>query len=190
MHSREAQSTAASVQANCHGFQGELGVWNFGPGLPDEAMGHLRDDVLGRVSFIIPLVGSAWPWIVGIGICLGLLQAFASCCTRIYLVYQAKGFRPWLILAAISMAFTILIIPLSILKTIWNSLGNRREELVALNAEDNFGAAWQHRSSGLYPQVPRPEEDTSSAGEPAAKRITVNPASSASQVTGKPSMGR
>ncbi len=180
VHSCEAQSTAASVQANRHRYQGESGVWNFGLGLPDEAMGHLRDDVLGRVSFIIPLVGSAWPWIAGIGICPGLLQAFASCCVRIYLVYQAKGFGPWLIPTAISMAFTILIIPLSVLKTVWNSLSTRREELVVLQPEDDFGAAWR-RPPRLYPRVPRPDDDTSSTGEPTAKRIAVNPTSSASQ---------
>ncbi len=174
MHSHEAQATAASIQANRHGYQGDSGVWNFGLGLPDEALGHLRDDVLGRVSFIIPLVGSAWPWIAGIGICLGLLQALASCCARIYLVYRAKGFGPWLVPAAISMAFTILIIPLSVLKTVWNSLGTQREELAALQPEDDFGLAWQRRFPRIYPRVPRPDDDASSAGEPAAKRIAAN----------------
>ncbi len=108
----------ASIQANYHGFQGESGVWNFGLGLPYDAMGCLQDDILARVSFIIPLVGAAWPWIAGSGICLGLLQTTASCCVRVYLAYQGKGFGLWLIPAAISMAFTILIIPLSVLKHI------------------------------------------------------------------------
>ena len=181
MHSREAQATAASIQANRHGYQGDSGVWNFGLGLPDEALGHLRDDVLGRVSFIIPLVGSAWPWIAGVGICLGLLQAFASCCAWIYLVYQAKGFGPWLVPAAVSMAFTILIIPLSVLKTVWNSLGTQREELVALQPEDDFRPAWQRRFPRICPRVPRPDDDASSAGEPATKRIAANPDRPAAQ---------
>ena len=136
---------------------------------------------MGRVSFIIPLVGSAWPWIAGIGICLGLLQAFASCCVRIYLVYQAKGFGPWLVPAAISMAFTILIIPLSVLKTAWNSLGAQREELAALQPGDDFEPAWRRRFPRIYPRVPRPDDETNSVGEPAAKRIAVNPDRPAAQ---------
>ncbi len=95
-------------------------------------------------------------------------------------MYQAKGFGLWLIPAAISMAFTILIIPLSVLKTVWNSLGTHREELAALQPEDDFGAAWQRRQPRLYPRVPRPDDNTSSAREPAIKRIAVNPGGPAS----------
>ncbi len=118
MHSREAQATAAFVQANCYGYQGAPGIWNFGLGLPEGALVRLQDNVLVRVSFIIPLVRAAWPWIASLGICLGLLQALASSCARIYLVYQVKGFGLWLIPAAVSMAFTLLILPLSVLRHI------------------------------------------------------------------------
>ncbi len=38
MHSREAQAMAVSVRANCHGYQGASGIWNFRLGLPEGAV--------------------------------------------------------------------------------------------------------------------------------------------------------
>ncbi len=183
LHSRDAQVTAASVQANWQGYQGASGMWNFRLGLPDGAMVRLQDDVIARVSFIILLVGAAWPWIVGIGICLGILQALASSCLRVCLVYQAKGFGLWLIPAAISMAFTILILPLSVLRHIWNSLGKRPEPLVAPTHTDDdlFTHIWQQCTQGLYPKALQLEEEGSVSGVPEAKRISITTAGPAAQ---------
>ncbi len=74
----------------------------------------------------------------------------ASCCIRVYLVYQAKGLGLWLIPVAISMAFMILIIPLSVLKHIWNLLGHKREGSSALILDADFTAAWQQCTYNPY----------------------------------------
>ena len=90
---------------------GPDGIWRFGTGLSSETIFQLEQGVLAKVSFYIPAIGSAWPWIAGIGLILAMTQALAGCVTRMYLVYCAKGFRVWLIPAALGMAFTLLAIP-------------------------------------------------------------------------------
>ncbi len=67
-------------------------------------------------------MGSAWPWIAGIRLILAMIQALASCITRVYLVYRAQGAGVWLIPAALGMAFTLLAIPWTAIRAIWRDL--------------------------------------------------------------------
>ncbi len=171
--SHDAQAAATSIQANRRGYQGDLGVWNFGIGLPEGTVGQLQGDVLAHISFIIPLAGAAWPWVAGIGMCFGLLQTFASCSVQVYLVYQARGFGLWLILAAISMAFTILIIPIAVFRHIWTFPGTKHKE-AAPAPDPDVASVWQQHTYSLYPHTPCIDDDTSTSGELAAKKIRMS----------------
>ncbi len=122
LHSREAQSTANSAYANQHGHRDEDGIWVFGPSISDRALCALEHDFLTKVSILIPIIGRVWPWIAGIGMCLALLQSLGGCLARIYLAYRMKGFRLWLIPAALGIAMTLVIIPVTILRRIWADL--------------------------------------------------------------------
>ncbi len=124
LHSREAQSTANSAYANQHGHQDEDGVWVFGPSISDRALRALEHDFLTKVSILIPIIGRAWPWIAGIGMCLALLQSLGGCLARIYLAYRMKGFGLWLIPATLGIAMTLVIIPVTILRRIWADLAS------------------------------------------------------------------
>ncbi len=121
-HSREAQAIIESYHANEGGSLGPDGIWRFGAGLSGETVFQLEQGVLAKVSFLIPAIGSAWPWIAGIGLILAMTQALAGCIARMYLVYRAKGFGVWLIPAALGMAFTLLAIPWTAVRSIWRDL--------------------------------------------------------------------
>ena len=94
-----------SYYANEGGNTGSDGIWRFGTGLSGETILQLEQSVLSKVSFLIPAIRSAWPWIAGVGLILAMTEALAGCIARMYLVYRAKGFRIWLIPAALGMAF-------------------------------------------------------------------------------------
>ncbi len=118
LHSREAQSTANSAYANQRGHRDEDGVWVFGPSISDQALSAMEHNFLTKVSILIPIIGRAWPWIAGIGMCLALLQSLGGCLACIYLAYRMKGFGLWLIPAALGIAMTLIIIPVTILRRI------------------------------------------------------------------------
>ncbi len=109
-HSLEAQAIMGSYYANEGGNTGSDGIWRFGTGLSGKTIFQLEQSMLSKVSFLIPAIGSAWPWIAGISLIHTMTQALASCIARMYLVYRAKGFGIWLIPAALGMAFTLLAI--------------------------------------------------------------------------------
>ncbi len=125
LHSREAQAVANSAYMNQHGHCNDDGVWVFGPSISDRALQAMERDFLTKVSCLIPVIGRAWPWIAGVGMCLALLQSLGGCLTRIYLAYQMKGFGLWLIPAALGIAMTLIIIPVTILRWIWPLGGSR-----------------------------------------------------------------
>ncbi len=105
-HLREAQAIMGSCYANEGGNAGVNGIWHFGTGLSGKTIVQLEQNVLSKVSFLIPAIGSMWPWIAGIGLILAMVQALAGCIARVYLVYQARGVSVWLI-----PAFTLVAIP-------------------------------------------------------------------------------
>ncbi len=121
-HSREAQAIMGSYYANEDGDAGSDSIWHFGRGLSGNTTIRLEQNVLSKVSFLIPATGSAWPWIAGIGLILAMIQALASCIARVYLVYRARGIGVWLIPTALGMAFTLLAIPWTALRPIWRDL--------------------------------------------------------------------
>ncbi len=84
----------------------------------------MEHNFLTKVSILIPVIGRAWPWIAGVAMCLALLQSFGGCLARIYLAYRMKGFRLWLIPAALGIAMTLVIIPVTILRRIWANLAS------------------------------------------------------------------
>ncbi len=81
---------------------------------------------LTKVSFLIPVIGKAWPWIMGIRMCLAILQGLGGCLVRIYLAYWMKGFGLWLVPAALGIAMTLIVIPITILQCIWSDLATGR----------------------------------------------------------------
>ncbi len=115
LHSWEAQYAANSAYANQHGHWDDDGVWIFGPSISDQALQALEHNFSTKVSILIPIIGRAWPWIAGVGMCLALLQSLGGCLARIYLAYRMKGFGFWLIPAALGIAMTLVIIPVTIL---------------------------------------------------------------------------
>ncbi len=104
-----------SYYANTEGDEGSHGTWQFGTGLSGETIEKIEESILAKVSFLLPVVGSTWPWLAGIGLILAMIQATAGCVVRVYLVYWARGARLWLIPAALGMAFTLLAIPWNVL---------------------------------------------------------------------------
>ncbi len=72
-HSQEAQAIMGSYYANEGGNTGSDGIWRFGTG-PAKL---LEQNVLSQVSFLIPAIGSTWPWITSIGLILTMVQALA-----------------------------------------------------------------------------------------------------------------
>ncbi len=122
LHLREAQAAANSAYANQHRHCNDDGVWVFGPSISDRALQAMERDFLTKVSFLIAVIGRAWPWIAGVGMCLALLQSLGGCLAGIYLAYRMKGFGLWLIPAALSIAMTLIIIPVTILRWIWTDL--------------------------------------------------------------------
>ncbi len=111
-----------SYYANEGGNMGSDGIWRFGTGLSGKTIFRLEQSMLSKVSFLFPVIGSAWPWIAGIGLILAMTQTLAGCIARMYLVYRAKGFGVWLIPAALGMAFTLLAIPWTAVQSIWHDL--------------------------------------------------------------------
>ncbi len=75
----------------------------------------MEQDFLTEVSFLIPVISRPWPWIAGLGMCLATLEGLEGCLARIYLAYQMKGFGVWLVPAALGIAMTLIIIPVTIL---------------------------------------------------------------------------
>ena len=116
LHFREAQAVANSAYTNQHGHQDENGIWVFGPSISDQALQAMEHDFLTKVSFLIPVIGRAWPWITRLGMCLAILQSLGGCLARIYLAFRMKGFGLWLIPAALGIAMTLIIIPVTILR--------------------------------------------------------------------------
>ncbi len=86
----------------------------------------MEHDFLTKVSILIPVIGRAWPWIAGVGMCLALLQSLGGCLARIYLAYRMKGFGLWLIPAALGITMMLVIIPVTILRRIWANLASGR----------------------------------------------------------------
>ncbi len=121
-NSREAQAIMGFYYANEGGNVGPDSIWCFRTGLSGDTIVQLEQSVLSQVSFLIPAIGSAWPWIVGIGLILAIVQTLAGCIAMVYLVYQAQGIGLWLIPAALGMAFTLLAIPCTAIRAIWKNL--------------------------------------------------------------------
>ncbi len=94
----------------------------------------MEQNFLTKVSILIP-VGRAWPWIAGIGMCLAALQGLGGWLARIYLAYRMKGFGLWLIPAALGIAMTLIIIPVTILRRIWADLATG--EIPGVSIVDN-----------------------------------------------------
>ncbi len=65
-HSQEAQAIMGSYYANTDGDEGSDGIWQFGMGLSGETMVWIKTSILAKVSFLIPAVGSALPWLARI----------------------------------------------------------------------------------------------------------------------------
>ncbi len=47
---------------------GPDGIWRFGTGLSSKTIFQLEQGVLAKVSFLIPAIENAWPWIDSIGL--------------------------------------------------------------------------------------------------------------------------
>ncbi len=86
----------------------------------------MEQDFLTKVSFLIPVISRAWPWIARLGMCLATLHGLGGCLVRIYLAYQMKGFGVWLIPTALGILITLIIIPITILQRIWADLATGR----------------------------------------------------------------
>ena len=157
-HSREAQAIIESYHANEGGSLGPDGIWRFGAGPSGETVFQLEQGVLAKVSFLIPAIRSAWPWIAEIGLILAMTQALAGCVAWIYLVYCAKGFGVWLVPAALGMAFTLLAIPWTAVRSIWRDLKNVQgldlQRETPEEQEHNLrGPGPQSRRNHLYPHI-------------------------------------
>ncbi len=180
-HSREAQAIIESYHANEGGSLGPDRIWKFGAGLSGETVFQLEQGVLAKVSFLIPAIGSAWPWIAGIGLILAMTQALAGCVARMYLVYRAKGLRVWLIPAALGMAFTLLAIPWTAVRSIWRDLKNGQGlDLQRENPEEQRrnlrGPGPRAKKNRLYPHISWADEvisEDETADEPPRKKTVV-----------------
>ncbi len=64
--------------------------------------------VLAKVSFLIPAMGRAWPWLAGVGLILAMVQTITGCVTCVYITYRARGLGIWLVPAALGMAFALI----------------------------------------------------------------------------------
>ncbi len=137
--------------------------------------------MLAKVSFLIPAIGSAWPWITGIGLILAMTQTLAGCIARMYLVYRAKGFRVWLIPAALGMAFTLLAIPWTAVRSIWRDLrkgqGLDIQRETPEEREQNLrGPGPRTKKNRLYPNISwanNLDKDTEAMTEPPYKKTIV-----------------
>ncbi len=180
-HSREAQAIIGSYHANEGGSMGPDGIWRFGAGLSGETIVQLEQSMLAKVSFLIPAIGSAWPWIAGIGLILAMTQALAGCVARMYLVYRAKGFGVWLIPAALGMAFTLLAIPWAAVRSIWRELKKGQgldiqHETPEKQSRNLRGPGPRTKKNCLYPNISwadKINEDEESTDEPPYKKTIV-----------------
>ncbi len=155
LHLREAQAIINSIYANQHRHRDSDGVWVFGPSILDQALQAMGQNFLTKVSILIPVIGRAWPWIAGIGMCLAVLQGLGGCLARIYLAYQMKGFGLWLVPAALGIAMTLIIISVTILRCIWTDLATGKipgASIVDNPREDDL--------RGLEPESKAPEPPT------------------------------
>ncbi len=143
-------------------------------GLSGETIFQLEQGMLAKVSFLIPAIRSTWPWIAGIGLILAMTQAIAGCIVRMYLVYRAKGFGVWLVPAALGMAFTLLAIPWTAVRSIWHDLrrgqGLDVQHETSEEQEQNLrGPGPRTKKHRLYPNISwadKLDEDTKSTTEP------------------------
>ncbi len=137
--------------------------------------------MLAKVSFLIPAIRSAWPWIAGIGLILTMTQALAGCIARMYLVYRAKGFGVWLIPAALRMAFTLLAIPWTAVQSIWRDLkkgqGLDIQRETPEEQERNLrGPGPRIKKNHLYPNISwadKIDDDEEAAAKPPYKKTIV-----------------
>ncbi len=79
LYSSEAQASVNSYCANSEEGRDEEGVWTFGPELSDQALEMIEQNILSKVSFLILAIRSAWPWLVGLGMRLAILQGLWGC---------------------------------------------------------------------------------------------------------------
>ncbi len=136
----------------------------------------MEHNFLTKGSILIPVIGQAWPWIGGVGMCLALLQSLGGCLARIYLAYQMKGFRLCLIPAALGIAMTLVIIPVIILRRIWADLASGR--IPGTSAADDPDDS-DLRGPKPLPKAPEPplygwkalHEQLDQAEEPPVKRM-------------------
>ena len=180
-HSREAQAIIGSYHANERGSIGPDGIWRFRTGLSGETIFQLEQGVLAKVSFLTPAIGCAWPWIASIGLILAMTQALAGCVARMYLVYRTKGFGVWLIPAALGMAFTLLAIPWTAVRSIWRNLRKGQGLDVQCKTleerEQNLrGPGPRTKKTRLYPNISwadKLDEDIEEMIEPPYKKTIV-----------------
>ncbi len=71
-------------------------VWALRPGISHQALQVMEWNFLSKVSFFIPAIGSAWPWLTGLGMCLDTFQSLGVCLARTYLANWVKGIEAWL----------------------------------------------------------------------------------------------
>ncbi len=133
------------------------------------------------VSFLIPAIGSAWPWSASIGLILAMAQALAGCIARVYLVYRARGAGIWFIPAALGMAFTLLAIPWTAIQAIWRELKTNwlldpRLETTEEQEQALRGPGPWIRKGRLYPHVSWADaydEDADTNSEPPNKKAVI-----------------
>ncbi len=110
-----------------------------------------------------------------------MTQALAGCVARMYLVYRTKGFGVWLIPAALGMAFTLLAIPWTAVRSIWRNLRKGQGLDVQCKTleerEQNLrGPGPRTKKTRLYPNISwadKLDEDIEEMIEPPYKKTIV-----------------
>ncbi len=110
-----------------------------------------------------------------------MTQALTGCVARMYLVYRAKGFGVWLIPAALGMAFTLLAIPWTAVRSIWRNLGEGQGLDIQRKTPEE--QEWNLRGPGprakknrLYPNISWPDridDEEEATAEPPYKKTII-----------------
>ena len=133
--------------------------------------------VLDKVSFLIPAVSRAWPWLTGVGLILAMIQTITDCVARVYITYCIRGLGIWLIPADLGMAFALISIFGRPLQSMRRDLG----QLEGPDVQNESQAEREQRLWGLslgsmelqsiYLQLKVNKEDHGDQKPPAKKTI-------------------